>query len=176
MESNVKIMTDADGDAVAHMVGQWQRVLPELDASPLLTFGRLQRISALIHPALRPTFAAVDLGVGDFDVLAALRRHDPSGPLPVGDLAEAMLVTAGAITKRVDRLVAAGLVTRQRSATDGRGRSIRLTERGRVLTDQLIERHLRNEAALLQDLTRDEQEQLANLLARLLAGLEGRGR
>lgn len=162
----------APRDAVARMAEQWRRVFPSLDTRPLLVLGRLQRITARSDVRLRPTFAAAGLGAGDFDVLTALRRRDPEGPVPAGDLAESMLVTAGASTKRVDRLVAAGLVTRERSGSDGRGRHIALTGRGRTLTDRLMDRHMINEAAILSALDEDEQEQLAGLLARVLDFIE----
>ena len=60
-----------------------------------------------------------------------------------------MLVTTGAVTKRIDRLTAQGLVTRGPAASDGRGRIVALTERGRELVDRLIDRHLANEQRLL---------------------------
>jgi DNA-binding MarR family transcriptional regulator len=154
------------------MAEQWQLVLPGLDTRPLLVLGRLQHIVSRSDARLRPTFAAAGLGAGDFDVLAALRRRDPTGPVPLGELAESMLVTAGAATKRVDRLVAGGLVTRERSGTDGRGRSIALTARGRTLTDRLMAMHMANEAAILSALEADEQQQLAYLLSRILGHIE----
>lgn len=167
-------MTDhsASPDAVARMSGQWRRILPDLDTGPLLVLGRLQRIVARTDPLLRPKFAAEGLGGGDFDVLAALRRHDPAKPVSAGELAETMLVTAGAATKRVDRLVAAGLVTRERSATDGRGQYVSLTGHGRELTDRLMAAHMSTEASILAGLDRGEQEQLAHLLTGLLNHIE----
>lgn len=159
-------------DPVSHMAQQWRQVAPALDTTPLLVLGRLQRIQARADVLLRARFAAEGLGPGEFDVLAALRRHDPTGPIPAGELAQATLVTAGAATKRVDRLVAAGLATRSRASTDGRSRSVSLTDRGRQLTDRLMAAHMNAEADILSALTRDEQSQLAGLLAQLLHTLE----
>jgi DNA-binding MarR family transcriptional regulator len=154
------------------MAQQWAQVLPGLNTKPLLILGRLQRAVARTDPLLRPKFAAAGLGAGEFDVLAALRRHDPTGPVSAGELAEAMLVTAGAATKRVDRLIAAGLVTRERAGPDGRGRYIALTGRGRELTDRLMAAHMTTEEVILSGLDQGEQEQLAHLLTRLLNHIE----
>ncbi|MEO6885104.1 MAG: MarR family winged helix-turn-helix transcriptional regulator [Jatrophihabitantaceae bacterium] len=162
----------ASTDAVARMSQQWRQVLPGLDTQPLLVLGRLQRVVARTDPLLRLKFAAAGLGPGEFDVLAALRREDPAGPVPAGELAETMLVTAGAATKRADRLIAAGLVTRERSGTDGRGRYLALTGRGRELTDRLMTAHMDTEASILSGLGQSEQDQLAHLLSRLLNHLE----
>lgn len=53
--------------------------------------------------------------------------------LPQGEIAEHTMVTAGATSKRVDRLMIGGLVSRHPRADDGRGRVVTLTRRGREL-------------------------------------------
>ncbi len=168
-------MSDHSGprpDPVAAIVDQWSRRLPSLDASPLLVIGRLQRVAARCDQLLRPPFAEAGLAPGDFDVLAALRRADPPHALSPGGLADTMLVTAGAVTKRVDRLAGAGLVTRGRSEQDGRGRVVSLTPAGRRLADRLIRAHLANEAEILASLAPADQELLGRLLGTLLAAVE----
>lgn len=74
------------------------------------------------------------------------------------------MVTTGAMTKRVDRLERAGLVTRRRSETDGRGRVVALTEAGRRLFDEAFTAHMRNEHRLLSVLTPEEASALELLL------------
>ena len=91
---------------------------------------------------LRPPFAAEGLGNGDFDVLAALRRAGSPYALRHRDLTASMLVTPGAVTKRVDRLLAKGLVTRGAHESDGRGQLVRLTRAGVRFVDRMIEVHL----------------------------------
>jgi DNA-binding MarR family transcriptional regulator len=58
------------------------------------------------------------------------------------------MVTTGAMTKRVDRLEAAGLVSRRPAADDGRGRVVALTEKGRETIDRAFEAHVANEHRL----------------------------
>ena len=57
-------------------------------------------------------------------------HHDPRGRAP-GELAANTMVTTGAMTKRIDRLVQSGLVTRRESTTDGRRRVVGLSPKGR---------------------------------------------
>ena len=76
------------------------------------------------------------------------------------------MVTSSAVTKRIDRLERAGLVTRTVSEADARSRRIRLTEDGVVLVDRLMGRHVANEQRLVSGLTADERAQLADLLRR----------
>ncbi|MEJ7691021.1 MAG: hypothetical protein WKF76_11650 [Nocardioidaceae bacterium] len=76
------------------------------------------------------------------------------------------------MTKRADRLERLGLVGRRVSASDGRGRVIELTDRGRALDDRLHPLHLANEDRLLHALDTEERGQLAALLRKLLLSLE----
>jgi DNA-binding MarR family transcriptional regulator len=157
-------------DAVADMVGQWQRERPDLDPSPMLVVGRMFRLVDEFDRRLRPPFAEAGLGNGDFDVLAALRRSGEPYALSAGELSRTVLVTTGAITKRVDRLEAKGLVARTVADEDARGRQIALTPKGIEMTDQLMGEHLANQRRLLEPLTGKEREVLAGLLAKLASG------
>jgi DNA-binding MarR family transcriptional regulator len=166
--------TDPDEhDAVDRILAQWARERPELDTGPMSVVGRLHRVAELLDAGLRPVFAEVDLGNGDFDVLASLRRAGPPFRLTAGELSASTLVTSGAVSKRVDRLEGKGLVKRSVSASDGRGRVIALTPTGRRLTDEVVVRHWANEDRLLAALDPDERVQLAGLLRKLLLDVEG---
>ncbi|WP_329112184.1 MarR family winged helix-turn-helix transcriptional regulator [Streptomyces sp. NBC_01353] len=154
-------------DAIAAIVEQWKRERPDLDATPMLVVGRLFRLTDALDQRLRPPFGAAGLGSGDFDLLAALRRAGEPYVLSAGELSRTVMVTTGAITKRVDRLEARGLVARTVAEADSRGRLITLTTEGVALTDELIAIHLDNQRRLLAGLSRDEQADLADLLERL---------
>ncbi|PNG20675.1 MarR family winged helix-turn-helix transcriptional regulator [Streptomyces cahuitamycinicus] len=158
-------------DAVTAIVEQWKRERPDLDAAPMLVLGRLLRLTDALDQRLRPPFQAAGLGGGDFDVLAALRRSGKPYTLSAGELSRTVLVTTGAISKRVDRLQARGLVSRSVAESDSRGRLITLTAEGVELTDELIAVHLDNQRRLLSGLSTDEQTQLADLLERLASTL-----
>ncbi len=160
-------------DAVDRILAQWARERPELDTGPMSVVGRLHRVAELLDAGLRPVFAEADLGNGDFDVLASLRRAGPPFRLTAGELSASTLVTSGAVSKRVDRLESKGLVKRSVSAADGRGRVIQLTAKGRRLTDEVVVRHWENEDRLLAALDPDERAQLAGLLRKLLLDVEG---
>jgi DNA-binding MarR family transcriptional regulator len=73
------------------------------------------------------------------------------------------------MTKRIDRLERAGLVTRRRSDDDQRGRIVALTRPGRELIDRACTDHMRNERRLLDLLTPTETEALEGLLTTWLA-------
>ncbi|MFD3873016.1 MarR family winged helix-turn-helix transcriptional regulator [Streptomyces sp. NPDC058623] len=158
-------------DAISAIVEQWKRERPDLDATPMLVVGRLFRLVEALDQQLRPPFRAAGLGSGDFDVLAALRRSGEPYALSAGELSRTVLVTTGAITKRVDRLASRGLVTRSVAETDSRGRHIALTAEGVELTDELIAVHLDNQRRLLSGLGADERTRLAHLLEQFASTL-----
>jgi DNA-binding MarR family transcriptional regulator len=162
----------AEHDAVDRIVAQWARERPELDTRPMAVIGRLHRLAGLLDEELRSVFAAADLGNGDFDVLATLRRSGAPFQLTPGELSASMMVTSGAVTKRVDRLERKGLVERTVSVADRRGREIRLTGAGRALVDELVVDHWANEDRLLAALDPRERDLLAALLRKLLLSVE----
>jgi DNA-binding MarR family transcriptional regulator len=162
-------------DFVARISRRWKEIRPDLDATPLLVIGRIDRLASTINEQLRPPFAAAGLASGDFDLLAALRRQGPPYEASPGELAAAMLVTTGGTTKRIDRLERQGHVTRRPSDVDGRGRVVALTPSGRRLTDELIAVHLANEERILAALTATQRNELAELLGVLAAAVEGAG-
>ena len=165
-------MSEEHPDAVDRIAEQWARERPDLDVGAMLVVGRIHRVAELLDQELRRVFARAGLSNGDFDVLASLRRAGAPYKLTPTELAGTTMVTSGAVTKRVDRLVRQGLVERTVSETDGRGRVIALTPAGRRLQEELHPQHLANEDRLLGALDADERRQLGALLSKLLVSLE----
>ena len=157
-------MNATDLDHVGRIIAQWGEQRPDLDVSPMGLIGRLHRLAARLNEELRPVFAEAGLGDGDFDVLAALRRSGPEHALTPGELGATTMVTSGAITKRIDRLERADLVTRTVSDTDARSRRVALTAKGLRLVDDLLDRHVANEHRLVSGFSAEERQQLADLL------------
>ncbi|MEU9199258.1 MarR family transcriptional regulator [Streptomyces sp. NPDC048332] len=159
-------------DHVARIQAEWARERPDLDVRPQGVIGRLHRLAGLLTEELCVVYRRFGLSEGEFDVLAALRRAgDPFERAP-GELATHTMVTTGAMTKRIDRLERAGLVTRRRTAGDGRARMVALTAAGRELIDRAFTEHMRNERRLLDTLSGDEAAALESLLTTWLEQAE----
>lgn len=159
-------------DHVARIQQAWARERPDLDVRPQGVIGRLHRLAGHLTEQLCAVYRRYGLTEGEFDVLATLRRAGEPFERAPGELAAHTMVTTGAMTKRIDRLEHAGLVTRRRSASDGRGRVVALTAAGRRLIDDAFTEHMRNERRLLDCLTPQEADQLESLLATWLACFE----
>jgi DNA-binding MarR family transcriptional regulator len=158
-------------DAVDLILEQWARERPDLDCTPMGIIGRITQLQREVHLAQRATFARHGLDAPSFDVLAALRRAGPPYQLTPTALMRTALVTSGAITQRLDRLEQKGLITRTRSEADGRAVVVTLTRAGREALDAALPDHLETERGMLAGLSEAEQEDLAELLRRLLVSL-----
>lgn len=151
-------------DRAERISNEWRSERPDLDVTPQALIGRLHRLALALTDRLTEVYAAHGLSEGDFDVLTALRRvGDPFESTP-SKIASATMVTTGAVTKRVDRLITAGLVARRRRDDDGRGRTVALTEEGRKLIDEAFTDHIANEHQLLAGLDSKQRQDLAELL------------
>jgi DNA-binding MarR family transcriptional regulator len=124
-------------DEVDAIVSQWNRERPELRTDAMGTFGRLYRVARGVGEAIDRLYRSYGISRGEFDVLATLRRSGEESLTPTA-LASTMMLSTGGMTGRLDRLEAAGLVTRSPDPDDRRGLRISLTERGRALVDESI--------------------------------------
>ncbi|MBC7761187.1 MAG: MarR family transcriptional regulator [Candidatus Saccharibacteria bacterium] len=161
-----------DPDHVAKTQDEWKRERPDLDVSPTRVIGRLHRLAAHLTDELVVVYNRHGLGEGEFDVLATLRRAGPPFERAPGELAVNTMVTTGAMTKRIDRLIQAGLVTRRESITDGRRRVIGLSPQGRELIDAAFTEHMSNERRLVEMLSSSEREQLEVILLTWISRFE----
>ena len=155
-------------DEIDRIVEQWNRERPDLDVSPTHTLQRITRLALLQAGSFARVFAPYGVSFGEYLVLAALRRAGPPYRMNPTRLFNSVILSSGAMTNRLDRLEAMGLVERQPDPTDRRGRQVALTDRGRELVDAAVVDHLDNEQRLLGALDAGEREQFAALLRKLL--------
>lgn len=153
-----------DPDHVDRIADQWARERPDLDVSGMHVIGRLHRLGERLSEELRVVYSRFGIGEGEFDVLCALRRAGAPFQLTAGGIAATTMVTSGAVTKRIDRLEALGLVVREVCADDARTRQIRLTPAGVERIDEAFAAHMANERRLLAGLPPQDRAELARIL------------
>jgi DNA-binding MarR family transcriptional regulator len=162
----------SEGDHVDQVLAEWSKEQPELDTSPVAVVARIGRAGALLDRGLNANFARHGINRTDWDVLAALRRIGAPYRRTPTSLYRALMRTSGGLTHIIDRLEERGLVERIPDPADRRGLQVSLTRKGRALVDRAALGHLDTERRMLSPLTRQEQTELAQLLRKLLMGLE----
>lgn len=155
-------------DEVDDLISAWRHQRPDLDVAPLQVLSRVSRLARHLDIARRGAFAAHGLETWEFDVLSALRRDGPPFQLTPGALLRATLVTSGTMTNRIDRLAAAGFVSREPDPRDRRGVLVTLSERGKEAVDSAFTDLLERERVLLAGLAEGQRQLLADLLRTLL--------
>lgn len=129
---------DAPKDGVDIIVDEWGKADEGIVLNMLEMQARITR-AALFMERFSETFCReYGFGFGECDLLLTLRRGGPPYTRRPTDLSQASLVTSGATTGRIDRLVALGLVERVSSTTDRRAAHIHLTQHGWDVTCNLI--------------------------------------
>jgi DNA-binding MarR family transcriptional regulator len=122
------------------MARRWAQELPDLDVGPFLIAGTLQRLALHVDRGFGAISRSYGMGTGDLRILLALRRSGPSYALSPTTLFRQLLVTSGAVSKQVDRLVDLGMVERVADPGQLRGVLIRLLPRGREVADDAMRR------------------------------------
>lgn len=160
-----------ENDFVDDAVEGWAKQVPKIETSALEITGRLDRIAR--HLDRRATEAMTESGLScrDLEVLGALRRSGCG--LPAGQLARAAMLTSGGMTGQADRLANAGLIVRRPDPDDRRAVLVSLTPEGRGAAENALSAYLGAGEQALSVLTEDEKDTLAELLRKLLVGLEG---
>lgn len=141
---------------------------------PVGSIGILTRIwqaAKLLSDERRRTLAAIGMDAATLDLLSTLRRSGPPYRLSTRELAARSLVTAGAVTQRVDRAESSGLVRRLPRAPGSRLALVELTNRGHREVETVVSSLLGYEQGLVDVLAADEQAELARLLSVLLQSL-----
>ncbi len=168
-------MTEAR-DGVDHHVARWAafwkddpRFEPEIEGALV----RMQDITKWARRADAAAFAGNDdFTMEDYKTLHALMVQPYPTEATPAQLADATHVTRAAMTSRLDRLVAAGLVTREVDPTDRRRVLVRPTPAGREAWDTHIFEGMTRDRHLLGTLSHDELLLLNALLRKVMLGLE----
>jgi DNA-binding MarR family transcriptional regulator len=162
-------------DAVDRLLQQWRSERPDLDVSMLGIVIRVDMLSKLLRKDTAKSLSAVGLKTWEYDVLSALRRQGEPYELPATELARASLLTAGAMTTRIDHLETRQLVRREPDPDDRRGVRVSLTKRGIALVNKAIETRLGAAERGISNLSRKERSAAEAALRKLLLAIPTTG-
>ncbi|QJX01029.1 Transcriptional regulator, MarR family [Frigoriglobus tundricola] len=160
-------------DVVDRIIGKWREARPELDPSPLEVVGRVIVLAQHLERSVEAALEKHDLSLGQFDILATLRRHGKKGGLTPTQLLESVALSSGGMTARLDALADAGLISRKPSPDDRRMVVIGLTSKGRRVIENATKTRFKEAKDSLPSLDPAEMATLTSLLRRWLAQVAG---
>jgi DNA-binding MarR family transcriptional regulator len=160
-------------DVIDRMLTAWEKARPDLDPSPLEVVGRVIVLAQHLERSVELALEKHHLTLGEFDILATLRRHGPKGGLTPSQLLESVMLSSGGMTARLDRLADASLIYRKADKIDRRKVMIELTAKGRRVIDAAAKTRFREAAESLPPLNERETRDLAEYLRRWLAQVAG---
>ncbi|ARP40877.1 MarR family winged helix-turn-helix transcriptional regulator [Vibrio syngnathi] len=159
-------------DAIDRVVEQWAKEKPELETEPMAMMGRIMRIAKYMETQVAELHKNYDMKLGEFDVLATLRRSGKPYQLTPSELIGSMMLTSGAMTNRLDKLEAKGLISREHSKEDRRSVSVQLTKDGLILIDQMMTEHVEMQKKLVKSLSASQKKSTNQLLKAWLSAYE----
>ena len=163
-------------DVIDHLLAAWRETRPDLDPAPLGVVGRVIVLAQQLEESVGTALAKHQLTLGQFDILATLRRKGPRGGLTPSQLLESVLLSSGGMTARLDKLEEAGLIARTPDADDRRMVVIELTAKGKRVIDAATATRFAEAKASLPQLDAGEMRILVGLLRRWLSGVSERAR
>ena len=106
-----------------------------------------------------------DLRPVEYTLLQLLREGICTTP---SQLAKELRITPPSMSVWLDKLTSRGLLTRSKSATDGRAQQLTLTAKGQKLITQVHEKLLSSEQHMLAHLSLGERAMLQEILQKLI--------
>jgi DNA-binding MarR family transcriptional regulator len=146
----------------------WAREIPDLNSVTEGIVERIQILAKAFDRSLEETLTEFGLDHRSYHLLGRLRSYGPPYRRSPGQLAADMRLSSGAMTNRLDRMEAAGLIRRLPDPGDRRGSLIEPTETGNATWDSTTGTQARREAKIASVLQVAEQEELHRLLRRLM--------
>ena len=155
-------------DIIDELQDDWSEERPDLDSEAMGIVLRIQALEKILGDQVSDRLRRHGLQWWQYDVLSALRRQGKPYRMAATELAEAGMLTSGAMTNRIDRLEQKGLVRRLQDPQDRRRVLVELTSEGHERVDNATEARFEIAAAAVSGLDRKRRRQLSNLLRSLL--------
>lgn len=146
----------------------WKREIPDLDVPTEGIVQRIQKLAKYFDRSMDETLTEHELDSRAYWLIGHLRYFGPPYRRSPGQLGEEMHLSSGAMTNRLDRLEAAGLIRRLPDPNDRRGVLVEPTEAGHAAWEACTGAQARREALIASALTEEGKEQLHDMLRRLM--------
>ena len=159
-----EITSIASAAQVERVLAEWRLARPDLDPEPFRLFSALAVAGRLVQEFYESSAARHGLSAPDFFLLAELRRRGEPFEATPGELTQVLVRSTGGTTKQLDRLAAAGHLTRIPNPEDRRSNLVRLTGQGRRLIDVALRDHLEAETSMIDGIDATDAQPCIDLL------------
>lgn len=159
-------------DFFDEIVERWVQQKPDAEMSGYEIIGRILLLAKQLQDGASRRLAPLGLDLPAFEVLVTLWAQGPPYHVSPTELCRAAMLSSGAMTNRLDRLEASGLLARRPDPDDRRGLIIELTPEGKDLTDRAVAARLEEAGEAIAPLPGSERLELRRLLRKLLAPRE----
>jgi DNA-binding MarR family transcriptional regulator len=140
---------------------------PQIDFDHYLPFGLTALANKIARSASRIYLDRFGIGINEWRILANLRAYPGT---TANAICQRSALDKAAVSRSLKLLEDSGMVEASEGG-DGRGRGLRLTQKGDGLHDQLMDVALEREAKLLSGFSDAERRLLLSLVERLHANL-----
>lgn len=156
-------------DRVDERLLTWKREIANLDIPTEGIVGRIQTLAHYFDRSMDETLVEFDLDRRAYWLIGHLRYFGPPYRRSAGQLSDELHLSSGAMTNRLDRLEAAGLIRRVPDPDDRRGVLVEPTEAGNAAWERCSGAQAQREALIASALSEEEKLILHSYLRRLMA-------
>jgi DNA-binding MarR family transcriptional regulator len=150
----------------------WVEQRSDLDFASMSLSLKLTSVVRAVSYEIARQLEETGINLGEFDVLATLRRHGRGAKLTPKEISAATFVTPSGLTSRLARLEKMGLITREADPSDGRGALIKITAAGKRLADQGVEIVVAIEDRFINELPTQMKKGLDQSMTRMIKTLD----
>jgi DNA-binding MarR family transcriptional regulator len=174
-DAHHRLMTtrEVELDELDALLEVWAREIPDIDPVTEGIVERIQKLAKAFDRSLDETLVETGLDRRAYHVLGKLRKVGPPYRRSAGQLAEQMGLSSGAMTNRLDRMEAAGLIRRLPDPNDRRGILVEPTRDGLAIWDRAVGTQAQRESKVAAVLDATERQELHRLLRTLMRAFPG---
>ena len=161
-------------DLIDETVSSWGEQRPDLDFEAMRVALGINVVTAQYSEIYGDLIKSLGITLGEFDVLATLRRNGKRGVLTPKEIARVAMISPSGLTNRLTRLENMGHIDRQMDPTDRRSSLVRLTAKGAKTADVAIERLSAEMNAVFHGLNKRDLEAFTRVIEALLGRVESK--
>lgn len=153
-------------DLIDGIIKDWQKERADIDCSGKEIIARMVYAHTKIVKALEKSLKSFHITPTIFSVLVTIRRRGKNGEVTIKQIMEEILITSGATSNLINKLVTNKLITKRpaNKNEDARAVFVKLTQKGLELIDDAMVAVAKCENMLLQNFSPEEKSLLIKSL------------